>query len=422
VPDQQSVRPTADPVGGRSVLGSTGEAPAANDSDGTGSTVPAGPGVAGTGTGRPSVVTPGRTGPGAIAARLPDFPWDLLEPAKAVAAAHPGGIVDLSMGTPVDPVPDPIRDALAEASDAPGYPITAGTPRLRTALTDWVARNCHAEPGFGVLPTIGSKEFVAALPTLLGLGPGDVVAIPRVCYPSYEAGARLAGADVIRADSLTSLGPARVRLVWVNSPSNPTGRVLPAAHLRKMVDWARERGAVLASDECYLPLGWEADPVSVLSVCGSPEGVLAVHSLSKRSNLAGYRAGFVAGDAALIDDLLAVRKHAGLMVPAPVQAAMVAALADESHVDDQRRRYRARRDLLRTAFADAGFTLADSEAGLYLWASRGEDAWSTVDRLARRGILVAPGTFYGPAGRQHVRIALTATDERVASAAARLRG
>lgn len=358
-----------------------------------------------------------------LSAGLPDFPWDLLRPAKAKAGTHPGGLVDLSIGTPVDPVPGPVRDALAATADTPGYPLTTGTATLREAISGWVRRECHAAPGFGVLPTIGSKELVAWLPTLLGAGPGDAVVIPRVCYPTYEVGARLAGAEVIRSDSLTAVGPARVKLVWVNSPSNPTGRVLPAAHLAKVVDWARERGAVVASDECYLPLGWEAEPVSVMSACaGRYDNVLAVHSLSKRSNLAGYRAGFVAGDPALVAELLAVRRHAGMMVPEPVQAAMAVALGDESHVDTQRERYGRRRALLREALLAAGFTVDHSEAGLYLWATRGEDCWSTVDFLAERGILVAPGTFYGPTGSLHVRFALTATDERVAAAVQRLAG
>ncbi|HEX6498441.1 MAG TPA: succinyldiaminopimelate transaminase [Micromonosporaceae bacterium] len=361
------------------------------------------------------------TRPG-IAATLPDFPWDLLEPAKKRAAAHPDGLVDLSVGTPVDPVPPFIRAALEAASDAPGYPLTAGTAALRAAIGDWVTRQCAApRPDFGVLPTIGSKELVASLPRMLGLGPGDVVVIPSICYPTYEVGARLAGATVVRSDSLTALGPARVKLVWLNSPANPHGKVLPREHLRKVVDWARERGAVVASDECYLSLPGDAEPVSILSVCDdSYDNVLAVHSLSKRSNLAGYRAGFVAGDSALVAELLAVRKHAGLIVPAPVQAAMVAALSDESHVDSQRAVYAARRAALRTALEAARFRIDHSQAGLYLWATRDEDCWSTVDWLAERGILVAPGTFYGPTGEQHVRVALTATDERVVAAANRL--
>ena len=359
-----------------------------------------------------------------LSASLPDFPWDLLEPAKAVAAAHPDGIVDLSVGTPVDPVPAPIQAALAGATDTPGYPLTAGTPALRAAIAGWLARACGASGTPGVLPTIGSKELVAWLPTLLGVGPGDVVVIPPVCYPTYEVGVRLAGAEVVRSDSLTALGPdPRVKLVWINSPSNPTGRVLPREHLRKVVDWARERGALVASDECYLTLGWDETPVSVLSdeVCGGDyTGVIAVHSLSKRSNLAGYRAGFLGGDPAVVAELLAVRKHAGMIVPAPVQAAMIAALEDDSHVADQRARYAARRDALRAALTGAGFSIEHSGAGLYLWSTRGEDCWKTVGWLAERGILAAPGAFYGPAAAQHVRIALTATDERVAAAVARL--
>jgi succinyldiaminopimelate transaminase len=361
-----------------------------------------------------------------VSAGLPDFPWDLLAPAKARAAAHPDGIVDLSMGTPVDPVPAVVQEALRLASDAPGYPLTAGTVALREAIVRWVVSASGFPGNLGVLPTIGSKELVAWLPTLLGIGPGDVVVIPSVCYPTYEVGARLAGATVVRADSLLAVGPSlHIKLIWVNSPSNPTGAVLPTPHLAKVVEWARARGAVVASDECYLTLGWsaEAAPVSILdpAVCGgSAEGVLAVHSLSKRSNLAGYRAGFVAGDPALVGELLAVRRHAGMLMPQPVQAAMVAALEDEASASAQRARYAARRSVLWEALRGAGFRIDHSEAGLYLWATRDDDCWSTVDWLARRGILVAPGEFYGPTGTRHVRVALTVTDERVAAAASRL--
>lgn len=322
----------------------------------------------------------------------------------------------------MDPVAPVIRAALAAASNAPGYPLTAGTPALREAISEWVSQVCGAMPGFAVLPTIGSKEFVAWLPTLLGVGPGDIVVIPPVCYPTYEVGARLAGATVVRTDALTALGPdSRVRLIWVNSPANPTGRVLPPTHLRKVVDWARERGAVVASDECYLPLPWDAEPISVLEVCrGSYDQVIAVHSLSKRSNLAGYRAGFAAGDPALIRELLAVRRHAGMMLPTPVQAAMAAALREESHVAEQRVRYGRRRELLRVAVEQVGFRVEHSEAGLYLWATRGDSCWACVDWFAERGILVAPGDFYGPTGDRYVRIAVTATDERISAAVNRL--
>lgn len=356
---------------------------------------------------------------------LPDFPWDSLADHAATARSHPDGVVDLSVGTPVDPVPELIRDALAAVSDQPGYPTTHGTPELRQAAVDAMARRFGVtglDP-VAVLPTIGSKELVAWLPTLLGARAGDLVAIPELAYPTYEVGALLAGAEVARVEGLTALGPRRPALLWLNSPSNPTGRVLPIEHLRKVVDWARERGTIVASDECYLSLTWESSAVSILDPRvsdGSTEGLLAVHSLSKSSSLAGYRAGFVTGDPALVKRLLEIRKHAGMIVPRPVQSAMTAALTDDQHVVEQRGRYEARRKVLREALLGAGFRIDHSEAGLYLWATRDEDAWDTIAWLASQGILAAPGTFYGPTGNRHVRIALTATDERIAAAAARL--
>ncbi|BBZ41007.1 aminotransferase [Mycobacterium conspicuum] len=369
-----------------------------------------------------------RRGRSAVVASLPVFPWDTLADAKALAEAHPDGIVDLSVGTPVDPVAPLIQEALAAAAAAPGYPATAGTARLREAAAAALARR-YGVTGLteaAILPVIGTKELIAWLPTLLGLGGDDVVVVPELAYPTYDVGARLAGAQVLRADSLTQLGPRSPGLYYLNSPSNPTGRVLGVDHLRKVVGWARERGVVLASDECYLGLSWDPEPsvaLSVLhpSVCGGDHtGLLAVHSLSKTSSLAGYRAGFVAGDPELVAELLAVRKHAGMMVPTPIQAAMVAALDDDAHEQQQRGRYARRRAALLPAMRSAGFTVDHSEGGLYLWATRGEACQDSVGWLAARGILVAPGNFYGPRGAQHVRVALTASDERVAAAVHRL--
>ncbi|WP_328536878.1 succinyldiaminopimelate transaminase [Streptomyces sp. NBC_00344] len=361
----------------------------------------------------------------AVSSRLPVFPWDKLEPYKATAAAHPDGIVDLSVGTPVDPVPAVVRNALIDAADSPGYPTVWGTPALRDALTSWCERRLGARDvaHTHVLPVVGSKELVAWLPTQLGLGAGDRVAYPRLAYPTYEVGARLCGAEPVEYDDPTELDPAGLKLLWLNSPSNPTGRVLSREELARIVRWAREHHVLVASDECYLELGWEAEPVSVLhpAVCGgSFEGLISVHSLSKRSNLAGYRAAFLAGDAEVLGELLRIRKHGGMMTAAPVQAAVVAALGDDVHVQEQRARYAARRTALRAALEAHGFRIEHSEASLYLWATRDEPCWQTVAHLAELGILVAPGDFYGPAGERFVRVALTATDERVAAAVKRL--
>ncbi|MDV9173012.1 bifunctional succinyldiaminopimelate transaminase/glutamate-prephenate aminotransferase [Streptomyces sp. W16] len=361
----------------------------------------------------------------AVSDRLPTFPWDKLEPYKKTATAHPGGIVDLSVGTPVDPVPDLIQKALIDAADSPGYPTVWGTPALRDAITGWVERRLGARgvTHRHVLPIVGSKELVAWLPTQLGLGPGDRVAYPRLAYPTYEVGARLARADYEVYDDPTTLNPDGLKLLWLNSPSNPTGRVLSKDELTRAVAWAREHDVLVFSDECYLELGWEADPVSVLHPDvngGSYDGIVAVHSLSKRSNLAGYRAAFLAGDPAVLAPLLEIRKHGGMMTSAPTQAAVVAALSDDTHVQEQRDRYKARRTLLREALTGHGFRIEHSEASLYLWATRDESCWDTVAHLADLGILVAPGDFYGEAGENFVRVALTATDERVRAAVNRL--
>ncbi|WP_132993296.1 succinyldiaminopimelate transaminase [Gordonia zhaorongruii] len=361
-----------------------------------------------------------------MSAGLPDFPWDTIAGAKARAASHADGIVDLSVGTPVDPVDPVIRDALAASAEFPGYPATLGTLTLREAAATALQRRFGVTglDQASILPVIGTKEAIAGLPSQLGVPAGATVVIPEVAYPTYEVGALLAGAVVRRADAIGDYGPDAPVMIFVNSPSNPTGAVLSAAHLRGIVDWARANDAVVVSDECYLGLAWEGSAHSVLhpDVCGGDHtGLLAVHSLSKVSNLASYRAGFLAGDRDLIAELLTVRKHAGMIVPFPIQGAAVAALTDDAHVVAQRERYRARRDKLRGALTDAGFTIDHSEAGLYLWATRGDDSRTAMDWFADRGILVAPGDFYGPSGDEHVRMGLTATDERVDAAVERLR-
>jgi len=365
------------------------------------------------------------------AAGLDEYSWESLFALAEVARAHPSGMIDLSIGSPVDPTPGVVQDAVRAAADAPAYPPIGGSPELLAAIADWYARR-RGVPDLtraDILPTIGSKEFIGLLPLLLDLGAGDVVVHPRAAYPTYAVGARL-----VRATSLASDDPAEwpggTRLVWLNSPGNPDGRVLTVDELRVAVARARELGAVLALDECYAELGWDGrwatervpsilDPVVS---GGSLDGLLSVYSLSKQSNLAGYRAAFVAGDPLLVARFLDARLHLGMWPPAPQQAAMVAALRDDAHVAAQKALYRARRGVLVPAIEEAGFRIEHSEAGLFLWATDGRDGWETVERLVRSaGILAVPGRFYGRSSGEYVRFSLTAPDAAIAAAAERLR-
>lgn len=365
---------------------------------------------------------------------LPEFPWDQLAPAKARAAEHPGGICDLSVGTPVDDTPAFIREALADASNAHGYPTVIGTAEVRDAILAWGARRGMVDVGHGgVIPTIGSKEAVAWIPALLGVRAGDTILVPEVAYPTYDIGARLAGATPVAVDPTNPDSWPDAALVYLNSPGNPDGHVMSKEELRAVVGWARAHGAVVVSDECYAALPWLQPYVSEgvpslldVDVCDADaSGLLVLYSLSKQSNLAGYRGALIYGDPQLVAPIVSTRKHSGLMVPAPVQHAMAVALRDTEHVERQRSVYAVRRALLLDALTDAGLDVdPDSAAGLYLWVAdpaHPRDSWALVNRLADLGILVAPGDFYGTAAHGRVRVALTATDERVQVAAARIR-
>ena len=356
---------------------------------------------------------------------LPDFPWDALAPYREQAERHPGSLVDLSIGSPVDGTPLVAKEALSDAADAPSYPLTSGSPGLNDAMRQWWERRRQTGPlSVGqVLPTIGSKEMVGLLPTLLGLRTGDTVVIPSVAYPTYAVGAAVVGATVVAEDD-PQKWPQAASLVWINSPSNPTGAVLRREYLSEAVTRARKIGAVLVSDECYAELGWETDVVPSLLdqdvTAGNLSGLIALYSLSKQSNLAGYRAGLLAGDETLVQSLLQARKHLGLIMPAPIQAAVASVLLDDVHVLSQRELYSQRRQVVFGALRSAGFQIDHSEAGLYAWVTRGEDCWATVEWFAERGVLVAPGVFYGEAGSHHVRVALTASDGACDSFARRL--
>lgn len=367
---------------------------------------------------------------------LPPYPHDRLDALRRLADGAPGGVVDCSVGSPVDPMPAVAIEALrAEAPQASGYPPSAGTPELRQAASAWVARRF----GVGVDPEaivacVGTKELVASLPHALRRRDPtrDTVLHPAVAYPTYAMGAELAGcrAVAVPLDEHWQLDLARVPeadarralVLWVNHPANPTGAVADAARLRSIVAWARSRGVVVASDECYTELAGSASAHATVLDAGL-DGVLAVHSLSKRSNMAGLRAGFVAGDADLIRYLAELRKHAGMIVPAPVQAAAAAALGDDEHVAVQRDRYAERRALVLDGLARHGLVHDGGPALFYLWLRTedgADDGWEIAARLAEAGTLVAPGSLYGPPAADHVRLALTQPTERLALAVERL--
>lgn len=349
---------------------------------------------------------------------LPDFPWDALAPYSEKARTHAAGIIDLSQGTPVDATPELIQSALRASSDSPRYPVTAGTKELQMAIRKWAIHHLGASGDFDVLPVIGSKELVAWLPTVLE---SKQVIYPEVAYPTYLVGAILAQSQPIPVGIDANTWPS-ADFAWLNTPANPTGRVHSEMELRAAIDWVRSNNAVLVCDECYIDFGDTAVPTSLLKHAdGDNSNILVVHSLSKRSSMAGYRGAFLIGDSKLIAKIREIRKHAGMMVPLPIQNSMVAALSDEKHVEEQRTRYNSRRAILAPALQEAGFQIDDSAAGLYIWCTRSEDSWKSVDWLASLGILATPGTFYGPPGASHIRVAMTATDVQIADAAARIR-
>jgi succinyldiaminopimelate transaminase len=362
----------------------------------------------------------------------PPYPYERLDQLLAVADAVPGGVVDCSIGTPCDPVPDVVQRAAADAlAGSMGYPPSAGGPPLRRAAAEWIGRrfDVRVEPA-QVGACVGTKEFVTSLPHWLRLrDPSrDTVLYPAIAYPSYEMGATLAGCRAVAvpldADWHLDVGAVsdedadRALLLWVNEPGNPTSSVATDAQLTAIAQWARARGVIVASDECYVE--YAPEPASILG--SGADDVLALHSLSKRSNAAGFRVGFYAGDAELVDYLVETRKHAGLMVPTAMQAAAVAALGDDAHVEVQRARYRERRALVVEGCARHGLVDDGGPMSFYAWlrSTDGADGWDIAARLAAAGTLVSPGDLYGAAGARHVRVALVQPLDRLQLAIERL--
>ncbi len=360
----------------------------------------------------------------------PPYPYDRLDELKAVAEAHEGGVVDLSIGTPCDPPSDAVIKALGNSDAERGYPPSIGTPEFRSAAAEWLNRTVGVDlAAADVRATIGSKEFVAGLPHWLRLRTPekDTVLYPAISYPSYEMGATLAGCRAVpvgvdenwRIDlsTIDESDIARALCLWVNTPGNPAGGL---DDLEAVAAWGRKHDVLVVSDECYVAFTWEGRPRSILEY--GTDGFIAVHSLSKRSNLAGGRSGFYAGDAELLHYIGEVRKHAGFMQPGPSQAAAIAAFADDDHVEIQRTRYRQRLELMQRVVSSFGTEATFPGGGFYLWVPAPDgDAWAFTRRLATdAGVLVSPGEFYGESGKHHVRIAVVQPDARVALAASRV--
>ncbi|WP_460765656.1 succinyldiaminopimelate transaminase [Mariniluteicoccus flavus] len=342
---------------------------------------------------------------------LPQIPWLAAKALLGVAEASGQEVIDLTIGSPVDPTPQLVIDALVEGGNAPGYPAVTGTPALNQAIRGYLARRFDVEvTAEQVLPVVGTKEFIATAPAILATST-DAVSWPITAYPTYGVGAQFSHLDS---------GPA---IEWLNWPANPSGAMVTADEFRAEVDRVRSADGVVLSDECYLEFCWEGEPISVLDERvsgGDLTNVLAVNSLSKRSNMAGYRAGFIAGDPNLVSTLIEWRRQLGLIMPLPIQAAMIAALGDDAHVDEQRDRYRRRRQLIADAVTAAGFRIDHSQGGLYLWIARPGSSDQELARwFAERGIIVTPGRLYGD-DDTHVRIALTCTDAKAEAAAARI--
>ena len=359
----------------------------------------------------------------------PPYPYERVDRFRPYGAAFPGGLLDFSIGTPCDPPPAGVIEALATSNSERGYPPSIGTAALRDAVQRWIARRFDvALTPSEIAACVGTKEFVGTLPQWLRMRTParDTVLYPAIAYPTYEMGAILAGCRAVPVaiapgggldlGSIAAADAARALALWVNSPANPSGAL---DDLGVAAAWGREHGVPVFSDECYVEFTWSGRGRTILE--HGLDGVVAVHSLSKRSNLAGGRVGFYAGDPELVSYLGEVRKHVGMMVPGPIQAAGVAALDDDAHVQVQRGRYLRRLERMAEILGKwSGVDIALPAGGFYLWFPV-DDAWAFTEQLAREGgALVSPGDFYGAAGAGFVRVAVVQPDEQIEMLAGRL--
>jgi aspartate/methionine/tyrosine aminotransferase len=359
----------------------------------------------------------------------PPYPYDRLQPCIEAATRHDGGAIDLSIGTPCDPALQAVVQALSSSDRERGYPPSIGIEPLRAAAAAWMQRRFGVDvPIADIAACVGTKEFVASTAQYLRLRTParDTVLYPAVAYPTYEMSALLSGcrpvpvamdaSGGIDLASISADDAARALMLWVNSPSNPTGAL---SDLGAAAAWGRRHGVPVFSDECYVEFTWDTRPRTILE--HGLDGVVAVHSLSKRSNLAGLRVGFYAGDAELVGYLKEVRKHVGLLVPGPAQAAAVLALADDEHVRVQRDVYRRRLYRVSAVLSRwSGLSVSPPPGSFYLWFDA-VDGWDFASRLAAAGgAVVSPGDFYGSGGANNVRVAVVQPDHRIELLATRL--
>ncbi|CAB4877111.1 unannotated protein [freshwater metagenome] len=371
---------------------------------------------------------------------LGTYPFARLTDARARLEASGVQLIDFGVGEPREQTPAFIREALIDAvSGEPisAYPLAAGLAELREAIAEWAHGRfgVRLDPDLEILPTLGTKEAIFHLAQVL-IGKGslrDVVAVTTPGYPVPLRGARFAGAQVVEIPldpqqdwmpDLDRIAPdlwRRLAILWVNLPNNPTGAVAPPGWFADLAARCRREGVLLASDEAYSEIWLEGEPPDSVLGVDDPTHVLAFHSLSKRSAMPGYRSGFVAGDPMLIAAMKQVRPSLGVTPQAFVQRASIAAWRDEGHVGEMRDRYRAKRDILVPALRAAGLEPVGGPGGFFLWCRVDENAETLAARLLDHGLVVAPGTFFGPSGAGHVRVALVPSLEDCEHAARLLR-
>jgi acetylornithine aminotransferase len=375
--------------------------------------------------------------------RLKPYAFTQLRARQDELAAQGTRVINFGVGDPEDDTPAFIREALIAAiKPSSRYPTAAGLAPLREAIAAWLGRRfgVSVHPDRHVMPANGAKEALYNLTSLVLDAPGtprrrDLIGVPELAYQVYGDAALLHHADVFQVplgpdwlpdlDAITPDIGRRLAILWLNSPHNPTGAVAPRDHYRRALDLGAHYGFLVASDEAYSELWFDVPPPGILEACTDAEftGAIAINTLSKRSNMTGYRSGLIAGDARIIAAMRNVRPRIGVATPEFVQRAAIAAWHDEEHVVAQRARYAARRDLFLSLCARKALDVEASQGAFYLWIRvphriPRRDATKFAASLLDHGIVVLPGSFMGARGREYVRLAFVPSFEMCSEAVA----